>query len=905
MNKLFNLATALLLTCLWTRESFAAKADASLNLTEARKFGRAKSNLLHTKTEKKSAEVGEPKANLADFEKEIGPILKANCIDCHGPKKAKGRFRVDTLDANLLKGKDINDWLEVFDVLTNEEMPPEDEPDYHLADKERSRVVEWLGEEMNKASQVQRHEQPHSSFRRMTKNEYNYALQDLLGEAFSFAEDLPTETISEDGFTNSSEHLTMSAMQFQAYRELGLKALQKVIVKGERPAVITYQIPMQRMLDLSAKNLSGRLKKKRSQKIEKLKKEGKEKEAKDLMQQELVGIDDKNIGDKRGVHLIDLETGKGWASSYNYAKARWALRPDEVQSPTPKVSQLRAVIPNGHSMKLDLGNFLADKGDMRVRIRTGKRELIANKYSSLQLIFGGQTSNNASFEKLATEENLLIEASAESPQFVQFDIPLSEMPRNPFRKSSELGGTPTPSEVLTLKHVSNGAPPIEIDYIEISSPVYEQWPPKSHASIFIESKNKKNEPKYAREILAKFTGRAWRRPIQDQDLDPLIVLFNQYRPQFDNFDDAMLEVLATVLASPEFLYITSENSKLASAQETSLSDLALASRLSYFLWSSIPDAELLTLAKSGQLSQPKILEAQIERMLNDPRAQRFSKVFVEEWLGLEALKHINLDKKLFSSFNEDFRKDMLLEPVAYFNQVLKENKSIMDFIHSDFIVVNERLAKHYGITEVYGEAFRKVQVKDSSHRGGILSSSGLLTMNSDGKDSHPLKRGIWLLENILHDPPPPAPPNVPEVDLTDPEILKMTLKERIEDHRNQAACRSCHAKIDPWGIAFENYDAMGAFRNTVKNKPVDATSELFNKQELSGIEGLKRYLLVDRQDQFTRAMIHKMTSYALGRPMSFSDRADIDEMAVEFRKQGDGLRDLIALIINSELFHKN
>jgi hypothetical protein len=175
-------------------------------------------------------------------------------------------------------------------------------------------------------------------------------------------------------------------------------------------------------------------------------------------------------------------------------------------------------------------------------------------------------------------------------------------------------------------------------------------------------------------------------------------------------------------------------------------------------------------------------------------------------------------------------------------------------------------------------------------------------MNSDGKDSHPLKRGIWLLEHVLHDPPPPPPPNVPEVDLTDPEILKMTLKERIANHRNKPACISCHAKIDPWGVAFENYDALGTYRTHIKKKPVDANSTLFNKQELAGMDGLKRYLLATRQDQFARAMVYKMTAYALGRPLSFGDRADIDSMTVQFRQKGDRLGDLVHLIISSKPF---
>jgi hypothetical protein len=175
-------------------------------------------------------------------------------------------------------------------------------------------------------------------------------------------------------------------------------------------------------------------------------------------------------------------------------------------------------------------------------------------------------------------------------------------------------------------------------------------------------------------------------------------------------------------------------------------------------------------------------------------------------------------------------------------------------------------------------------------------------MNSTGVDSNPLKRGVWLLERILHDPPPPPPPNVPQVDLTDPRILKMTPKERMADHRNQAACRSCHAKIDPWGLSLENFDAIGRFRTTINDQPVDATAVLQNKQPLDGVAGLKGYLMAERQDQFARAMVHKLSSYALGRPMSFADRAQIDKMAGDLKKRGDGLRDLVSIVIHSPLF---
>ena len=178
-------------------------------------------------------------------------------------------------------------------------------------------------------------------------------------------------------------------------------------------------------------------------------------------------------------------------------------------------------------------------------------------------------------------------------------------------------------------------------------------------------------------------------------------------------------------------------------------------------------------------------------------------------------------------------------------------------------------------------------------------------MNSDGIDSHPLKRGIWLLERLLNDPPPPPPAAVPEIDLADPRIAKMTLKERFEDHRNHPACMSCHSKIDPWGIAFENYNAIGGFRKSIKGRPVDSVSVLFNKQKLDGTDGLKRFLLEHRQDQFVRAMVHKLTTFALGRPLSFGDRAAVDEITAKTRKGGDGLATMITTIVTSDLFRSN
>ncbi|MEM7015141.1 MAG: DUF1588 domain-containing protein, partial [Verrucomicrobiota bacterium] len=281
----------------------------------------------------------------------------------------------------------------------------------------------------------------------------------------------------------------------------------------------------------------------------------------------------------------------------------------------------------------------------------------------------------------------------------------------------------------------------------------------------------------------------------------------------------------------------------------------------------------------------------------DSRADRLATHFVRQGFGMKMLDHIKEDQ-----LNEELLYAMRTEPVAFFDEVLRENHSVMDFLDADYAMVNQRLAQHYRLPNVIGNEFRRVSLPENSERGGLLTQAGLLAMNSDGKDSHPLKRGIWLLESILNDPPPPPPPAVPEIDLSDPDILKLTLKERMEDHRNDPACMSCHQRIDPWGIAFENFDAIGSWRTSVGKKPVDATSTLFNGQELAGVDGLKDYLLASRQDQFARAMTHKLMSYALGRPLSFADRADVDQITAELRSRDDGLRTLVTLIVTSDLF---
>lgn len=842
-----------------------------MTFAEAKDVGRLNSLLLAEHSDRRVQEglaiTKTTEANLSDFHTSIRPALEQSCLECHGPKKQKGKFRIDNLDPNLINGGDKDWWLEVMEVLSNGEMPPDDSK-INLSDENRSLTIDWLATELQKASLMSRTEKGTSSFRRLTRYEYNYALEDLLGVSLRTDEVLPPETSSEDGFKNSSELLQMSPMQFQMYREIGLKALKRATVTGERPTPVFYMVSMRKEFDKSAADPK--------------------KTPFDLS-------DNSYQKSRKSIHLYNSHTGKG--IPFKESKLTPKSEPDEV--PSLEKDGVFLALPKSNEMKWNLDRFLPDEGVMRVSIRAWRSSDNPDEYASLQLKLSAHTSNNANFSNVISERDIMVTGTEESPQWIHFEVYLEDIQRNPFRKLS----TPFPrrDEFLHIRNISNafGSDPLQvcIDRIEIRAPYYAQWPPRTRERIFFGNKDRQSERKYGAEVLSRFIRRAWGRPATDKEVERFLNLFDNYRPDFDNFEEAMQEVLATVLAHPEFLYLVLRLPEKGENNSVGISDRELARRLAAFLWSSIPDAQLQRKAENGNLKQPDILEAEVKRMLMDVRSNRFVRHFVEQWLdldGLQSVSHIT-DQNLLKAMQE--------EPIAFFQEVLRSNSSIFDFIHSDYALVNERLASHYKIRDIRGSHFQKVSIEPELNRGGLLTGSAVLAMNSDGKDSNPLKRGVWMLESILGDPPPPPPPNVPEVDLADPEIQKMTLKERIADHRSNPACYSCHARIDPWGIAFENYDAFGSYRTKVNDKPVDASALLFNKQPLEGMHGLKRYLLKERQDQFARAMVRKMTTYALGRPLTFTDHAGIEDLTLMFRKKGDRLADLIHLITKSTIFH--
>ena len=870
----------------------AAQNDVPRSYAELKVIGAKRSRYVSGRL--KESSLGAPKPKLEQFKQHVLPTLKNACLDCHGPDNEEGNLRLDQLNPDLQTGDDINWWLEVLAVLNNGEMPPPEAPP--LSEADRVRLVEWLSTEVQVASAVRRSERGASSFRRMTRYEYNHALQDLLGLPWDFAKDLPPEAASEDGFQNSSELLHMTGMQLETYRQIARQALARALPAGTQPKSVHWSVSMEQAAAIEWP--------KQQEQLVKAKEKFKDDPAK--LEKELERLRNSFKQPHGGTYYQNQATGQTARVSWAYYNAKYAHKPVPEMEVLPSNFDHVAVLPRGQGLVVELGDQIPDQGNMRVRVRASRSASAGEEVPSLQLQFGWRASNEGRALLRISPVDAEVAANPDQPVVYEWNVPLGEIyPRNSVRNVTKMGATPSPSEYIRFYNSSVSQGDIQIDHVQVSTPVHEVWPPKSYSNVLFESEQRDNEVAYVREVLNAFMQRAWRREVSTEELDLKVGFFETIRPSCDHLEEAVIEVLASVLSSPHFLYLTRAElllTKVGNTGQGFLADVDLATRLSMFLWCSVPDQELLRLARDGKLRDDRFLEQQVTRMLNDARSTRFAKQFVQQWLGMQTLQFLDVDRKIHPRFSPALKEAMSHEPVAFFQEVLKSNSSVLDFIHADFTVVNEVLARHYGIQGVSGNQFKRVTLDSNHRRGGVLTQAGLLTMNSAGAESHPLKRGIWLLENMLNDPPPP--PAVPEIDLADPEIAKLSLKEQLADHRNQAACMSCHAKIDPWGIAFENYDALGRWRNEIDGQPVDASSRLFNDQELKGMDGLKRFLLENRQDQFVRALTYKMSAYAVGRPLTFADHAAIDEIATGLRKQNDGLADLIQLVVASELFRQ-
>ena len=380
-----------------------------------------------------------------------------------------------------------------------------------------------------------------------------------------------------------------------------------------------------------------------------------------------------------------------------------------------------------------------------------------------------------------------------------------------------------------------------------------------------------DEARCARSILSRLARRAFRRPVNDADIQPLLLFYETGRTD-GGFEAGIQAALERILIDPEFLFrIERDPAGVAPGTPYRLSDLELASRLSFFLWSSIPDDELLDVAASRELSDPGVLEQQVRRMLADRRATALVDNFVSQWLTLRRVGGVTPDPNLFPGFDENLREAFQRETELFVESQLREDRSVVELLSADYTFLNERLARHYGIPNVRGSRYRRVTVGDE-RRGGLLGHGSILSVTSYGNRTSPVLRAKWLLENILGTPPPPPPPDVPPLPEAGPAGQPRTVRDRLAQHRRSPVCAVCHAPMDPLGFALENFDAIGQWRTTDAGLPVDASAVLADGiTTFEGPAGLRRVLL-SRAEQFVETLTEKLLTYGLGRGLEYYDR---------------------------------
>ncbi len=444
----------------------------------------------------------------------------------------------------------------------------------------------------------------------------------------------------------------------------------------------------------------------------------------------------------------------------------------------------------------------------------------------------------------------------------------------------------------------------QLTSVAISGPYNTSGPGEtpSRKKIFVcKATAEKDELPCARKIVSNLARLAYRRPVTTADISPLLAFYQIGRRE-GNFDRGIERALRAMLVSPEFLFrVEHDPENGAPGSVHRVSDLELASRLSFFLWSSIPDDQLLTLATKCKLSEPAVLEAQVTRMLDDSRSQAFVSNFVGQWLYLRNLAQVRPDPDLFPGFDTALRQSFQKETELFVEAVMRENRPVTELLSANFTYLNEKLANHYGVPNVYGGQFRRVELADAS-RGGLLGQGSILTVTSYPNRTSVVQRGKWVLENLLGSPPPPPPPNIPALEATSKDGRQLTSRQQMEQHRVNPICSSCHSRMDPIGFSLENYNGIGAWRGKDAGVPIDTSGKLSDGTTFQGPAGLKQLLLTKLREEFIETFTEKLLTYSLGRGLEYYDKPAIRSIAADAEKSNSSIPAFIQAIVRSQQF---
>lgn len=873
-----------------------------------------------------TAEPAKPAADPA-----LRAFLDVHCVRCHDSATKKGGLDLETLPADFNNPGAFAKWVRVHDRIRAGEMPPKTQKN-RPAPAETEAVLKILSTGLAGAEQARRATEGRAVFRRLNRTEYEYTLRDLFGIPGLKVKDRLPEDGQAFGFDKSAAGLELSYVQLAKYLEAADVALDAAIAPpAARPAHFQVHIPATGCQTLFAHAFLGQTV-----------------FLKDFK------YDDSIIPIPTGRIVKDAAANKLKRDNLKnpYAGTMGVLVPEGVGDFKPRFP-FRVVDAGRYKLRMSVWSFLWDKGQVKPSPRTEAAALVAE----------GRTLG-------------YFDAPSLKPTVTEIEVWLNPM-RSPRDELLFNAASLWPAGPVNGNVANYTGPGIALDWLEIEGPLLDQWPTAAHRRLFGDlplvalpptpkqkgrAKGMNPEPAGgdfhkprrppdnayvilghgkpfikdlqslpqrfapatvasqapeadARRLLADFLPRAFRRPVTPAEVGRYVDLFKARLAEGDLFEVALRTAYQAALCAPDFLFLKEKPGEL--------DQWALASRLSYFLWNSMSDDELFTLAEQGRLHDRAVLRAQVERMLNDPKAERFIVDFTDQWLNLKDIDETTPDKRLYPEFRSILRDAMLAEPRAFFRELLDKDLSATNVVHSDFAMLNQRLADHYGIPGVVGSALRRVPLPADSGRGGFLTQAAVLKVTANGTVTSPVKRGAWVLRKIIGRPPDPPPGDVPAIE---PDVRgTTTIREMLARHRANPSCAACHAKIDPPGFALESFDVIGGRRTRYRalndqgdavdksqtyagrrvaytwGPPVDPSGELADGRAFKDVEEFKRLLLEDPR-AVARNVVGQLVTYATGAPVGFADRAAVEKVLDRTAGRRYGMRSLIHAIVESTLF---
>ena len=795
----------------------------------------------------------------------VSGFMQTYCIDCHGPKKQKGDFRVDELKVSATAA-DAENWQLVLDNLHLGEMPPEKAKQPKPAEVEP--VTAWIQSELSRAASVLKGTGGEVVLRRLNRAEYKNTIADLFDVHGDFTAGFPDDTL-DHGFDNNGGALMLSAAQMQEYMKAAEFVLARAIAPAKRPETVSKTLTLhdgnRRAIEISRKDLEKRL-----ATFDRLTPQEK---ANTRKMEEAV----KANPESHGYRFPVLENG-----TLRPPKASDGPHLDAVMTVQQYFSGGPALGYPGRAAgwcKVKAVAFAMKNDGKPARLKF-----------SVQEGFSGKLPKAVSVFTFTDEQPREVEALyyLEPGDRVEFTI---------------MDGAPH-SQNRTF--IDQPGPFIAIRSFSIEGPVLETWPPPGHRTLFGDIDLANPTPEKAAAIVAHLAPKLFRRPVESATITKYRALFEKFT-QTMTPDEALRGMLAAMMVSPRFLYHEEPPERLDAH--------AIASRMSFFLWRSTPDDALLAAAADGSLLDPTKRRAQARRMMADARAERFLKDFTGQWLRVREVGVMRADANLYPEYDLELEAAIRSETEHFIAEMFRRDLPLRQLIDSDWTMLNERLAKHYGIADVHGPDFRRVSLdKTKTVRGGLLTQASIHAVTSNGSTTSPVARGVWVLEKFLGTPAPPPPPDVPPIE---PDIRgATTIKQQLAKHREIAACASCHKKIDPLGFALESFDVIGGWREKyralseptpkaraklIDGQPVNPADEWAGVGRFSSFQEF-RELVKKREDLVIQNLTHKLATFALGRQPGFADREPLKAIAAKSRKDQSGMSTLVLDLVSSPVF---